>query len=126
MRWFLFIIAIGFVGALLSLFKRAPESRGDRLGAADRASAKLITKEVADGFRSGLRQSSDAELSSLMAEGARLHKRLEELEKVLAVRYEPALLANVRIDLRQIRVRLEWMEQERVRRAAGSLVQEPA
>ena len=121
MGWVLIIIAIGFGGVLLSLIKQAPERKGDKIAAADRATAKLITKEVADGFRSGLRQTSDAELSSMRAGGARLLTVLEETEKVLAVRHEPELLASVRIDLRQIRVRLDWMEQESVRRAGGGV-----
>src|SRR5262245_16116612 len=95
------------------LLLRAPPHKSDLIGAADRASAALITNEMEDHVRSALRQSSDTEIDAMIAEGTRLQAVLREREKILAHRWcDKEALANVRLGMRQVRVWVDWARQE--------------
>jgi len=105
-------VAVIAILSFIGLF-RAPPPKGDLIGAADRASAALITNVVEDGVRSALRQTSDAELDAMIAEGSRLQAVLREKEKILAHRWcDKERLAGVRVGMRQVRVRVDWAMQE--------------
>src|SRR5215471_11704810 len=72
------VVAIVLIAILSTLFLRVPPNKGDLIAAADRASAALITNELEERVRSALRQSSDAELQAMIAEGTRLQAVLRE------------------------------------------------
>jgi hypothetical protein len=117
-----FVVAIVLIAILsFMLFSRVPPQKGDLIGAADRASAALITNELEERVRSALRQSSDAELQAMIAEGTRLQAVLGEKEKILAHRWcDKERLANVRLGMRQVRVRVDWAMEERAARSSAS------
>lgn len=95
------------------LLLRVPPHKLDLIGAADRASAALLTNELEERVRSALRQSSDAELRAMIAEGTRLQAVLREKEKILAHRWcDKDMLASVRLGMRQVRVWVDWARQE--------------
>ena len=107
------VVAIVLIAMLSTLFLRVPPYKGDLIGAANRASAALITHELEERVRSALRQSSDAELQAMIAEGTRLQAVLREKEKILAHRWgDKEKLASVRLGMRQVRVRVDWARQE--------------
>jgi hypothetical protein len=74
------------IAILSTLFLRVPPYRGDLIGAADRASAALITNELEERVRSALRQSSDAELQAMIAEGTGMQAVLREKASIPLVR----------------------------------------
>jgi len=110
----MFGVTIALIAILtFMLLLRVPPHKSDLIGAADRASAALITNEMEDRVRSALRQSSDAELHAMIAEGTRLQAVLREKEKILAHRWcDKEMLASVRLGMRQVRIWVDWARQE--------------